>query len=164
MYASRVGLLPDVPNLDSYLASLPIYHFGNTKDPIFLGQCTGISSSCFWFDYAIESKCHIGKECVYDANNPAKYRKLSTPSRIVYHTVNYLYNRFFSEIDVQLGKYVDEIEEDDNVPDKFKIQTVRWHSIEYLINNFLEGSTSVPDCVLKTDCLKTEFPTWTFTD
>ena len=72
MYAQRIGLLPDLPPSDDpnatpdwteFLSTLPIYHFGNTLDPIFLGECTGPSSSCYWFDYALEMKCHVGYEC-----------------------------------------------------------------------------------------------------
>jgi lipase ATG15 len=65
LYASRLGLLPTGPSvdLDAFLESLDIYHFGNVNDPIFLGECYGLSSSCYWMDYALESKCHIGKEC-----------------------------------------------------------------------------------------------------
>lgn len=71
IYASRIGLLPDIPSpgktpdYTEFLASLPIYHFGNTQDPIFLGTCRGISSSCYWFDYALESVCHVGYECKF---------------------------------------------------------------------------------------------------
>jgi lipase ATG15 len=70
IYASRIGLLPDIPSpgktpdYTDFLASLPIYHFGNDQDPIFLGTCRGISSSCYWFDYALESVCHVGYECM----------------------------------------------------------------------------------------------------
>ena len=67
LYASRLGLLPksSPDDLDQYLSNLPIYHFGNSGDPVYLGECTGVTSSCYWFDYALESQCHIGKECMY---------------------------------------------------------------------------------------------------
>ena len=70
MYASRLGLLPDIPDTGrmpdytDFLRGLPIYHYGNVQDPIFMGECTGISSSCYWFDYALESRCHVGYECI----------------------------------------------------------------------------------------------------
>ncbi|KAJ3226353.1 putative lipase atg15 [Clydaea vesicula] len=73
LFAERIGLLPDVPpNVDvkkkyyeEFLATLPIYHFGNDGDPIFLGICTGTSSVCYWGGYAMQSKCHVGKICTY---------------------------------------------------------------------------------------------------
>jgi lipase ATG15 len=45
MYASRIGLLPELPapgnekpNYTDFLSSLEIYHFGNTDDPIYMGN------------------------------------------------------------------------------------------------------------------------------
>jgi putative lipase involved disintegration of autophagic bodies len=44
MYASRIGLLPELPvpgnskpNYTDFLSSLEIYHFGNVDDPIYMG-------------------------------------------------------------------------------------------------------------------------------
>ncbi|KAG1051520.1 hypothetical protein G6F43_006274 [Rhizopus delemar] len=45
---------------------LPIWHFGHTADPIFTGDCVGFTSSCWYVGYAMESKCHTGKMCVWD--------------------------------------------------------------------------------------------------
>ena len=47
--AKRLGL-----NLPSRMAA---YHFGNTADPIYMGSCTGWSSSCSIAGYAFESQC-----------------------------------------------------------------------------------------------------------
>ncbi|KAI8333437.1 Alpha/Beta hydrolase protein [Chlamydoabsidia padenii] len=47
----------------------PVYHFGNTADPLFIGLCTGISSSCWYGGFAIETRCHSGKACVWDTVN-----------------------------------------------------------------------------------------------
>ncbi|CAO3666491.1 unnamed protein product [Rhizopus stolonifer] len=44
----------------------PIWHFGHTGDPIFTGECVGFYSSCWAAGYAMESKCHTGKTCVWD--------------------------------------------------------------------------------------------------
>lgn len=44
----------------------PIYHVGNTADPIFMGACNGWSSSCGVAGYAFESQCFTGKRCPYD--------------------------------------------------------------------------------------------------
>lgn len=76
MYAARIGLLPfeKSPSLDEFLSKLPIYHFGNDGDPIFLGQCQGAVSACYWGGYAMESKCHVGKVCMYKAEKSADIR------------------------------------------------------------------------------------------
>ncbi|KAJ3083482.1 putative lipase atg15 [Quaeritorhiza haematococci] len=89
LYASRLGLLPDLPPPDpdnpsappdysDFLETLPIYHFGNTGDPVYLGVCNGPSSSCYWGGYALESRCHAGKACVYDPDNPPSAHKVKT--------------------------------------------------------------------------------------
>jgi lipase ATG15 len=155
-----LGLLPNIPNLDEFLASLPIFHIGNSYDPIYLGQCTGPSSSCYWFDYALESKCHIGKECIYDAANAIKYQKGVKDSTLLEDIKN-LYRKLFGEkksfsskiskskISVSLGNFKKDLEKED-----FKIQSVRWHSIEYIIPTLLEKATSVPKVIF---CLKKVF-------
>ncbi|ORX54562.1 alpha/beta-hydrolase [Hesseltinella vesiculosa] len=48
------------------LPKIPIWHFGNTADPIFIGECQGIYSSCWYGGFAIETHCHSGKTCVWD--------------------------------------------------------------------------------------------------
>merc|ERR1719215_209244 len=90
LYARRLGLLPDSnpDELDRYLKSLPIFHFGNTGDPVYLGQCTGVTSSCYWLDYALESKCHIGQECIYD--HAHALQEVGPLASIQYHSINYV--------------------------------------------------------------------------
>ncbi|OMJ25869.1 putative lipase atg15 [Smittium culicis] len=61
--ASRLHL-PSPPAMDLY--KLPIYHIGHNTDPIYTGSCTGGSSSCYYAGYAMESKCHIGNQCLFD--------------------------------------------------------------------------------------------------
>ncbi|KAJ3254495.1 putative lipase atg15 [Boothiomyces macroporosus] len=119
LYASRLGLLPsgDAVDLDKFLNALPIYHFGNDGDPIFLGECNGPTSSCYWMNYALESKCHIGKECTYKSSGKTDVRVQSS---------------------------------------------IQYHSIEYVIKNFLQNSDKVPECVLKPGCLGTECSGWKF--
>ncbi|KXS15387.1 alpha/beta-hydrolase [Gonapodya prolifera JEL478] len=79
LWASRVGALPrgaPGPDAASRLAfheSLPIFHVGNDGDPIFLGKCRGARSSCYYVGYAIETRCHNGKWCIYETD------KLSQP-------------------------------------------------------------------------------------
>ncbi|ORY36355.1 alpha/beta-hydrolase [Rhizoclosmatium globosum] len=56
----------EIPDYSSYLSTLQIYHFGNVKDPIYMGECLSSGSLCWIAAYALESKCHSGKKCVYD--------------------------------------------------------------------------------------------------
>jgi lipase ATG15 len=66
--------------------NMPLWHFGHTADPIFVGVCTvsfelliiyvilnyqiqGPSSSCWYGGYAMETRCHTGKVCVWDTVN-----------------------------------------------------------------------------------------------
>ncbi|EEB07023.1 autophagy associated lipase Atg15 [Schizosaccharomyces japonicus yFS275] len=52
---------PGLPDEDSL-----VWHIGHTADPIYLGTCTGPTSSCWAGGYAMESQCHTGLECIYD--------------------------------------------------------------------------------------------------
>lgn len=56
--------LPQPPGYPMYMEH--IYHVGNTADPIFMGVCNGVSSTCNAAGYAMETACHTGKLCVYD--------------------------------------------------------------------------------------------------
>ncbi|CEG68919.1 hypothetical protein RMATCC62417_05080 [Rhizopus microsporus] len=55
--ASRRLHMPQPPGA----SDLPIWHFGHTADPLFIGVCTGPMSSCYYAGYAMESRCHAGK-------------------------------------------------------------------------------------------------------
>ncbi|CAB5301934.1 unnamed protein product [Rhizophagus irregularis] len=76
LYAKRLGLITH----DSH--KLPIYHFGHTADPIFMGVCNGRSSICYHWGFAMETKCHTGLSCVYDTKS-----KLGWKSDIRSHVV-----------------------------------------------------------------------------
>ncbi|EKM58524.1 uncharacterized protein PHACADRAFT_53577, partial [Phanerochaete carnosa HHB-10118-sp] len=43
-----------------------ITHIYHTADPIAMGTCNGILSSCALAGYAMESQCHLGESIVYD--------------------------------------------------------------------------------------------------
>ncbi|KAG0255245.1 putative lipase atg15 [Mortierella polycephala] len=61
--AQRLHLpMPPAINWDD----LPLFHVGHTADPIFQGVCNGPSSTCYYSGFAMESKCHTGRACVYD--------------------------------------------------------------------------------------------------
>ncbi|OZJ06141.1 hypothetical protein BZG36_01019 [Bifiguratus adelaidae] len=62
--AARRLHLPGPPGIR--YEDMPIWHFGNTADPVFMGVCTGVTTSCWYAGYALETKCHTGKTCVWD--------------------------------------------------------------------------------------------------
>ncbi|KAF8602716.1 alpha/beta-hydrolase [Ceratobasidium sp. AG-I] len=43
-----------------------ITHIYHTADPIAMGTCNGLASSCYLGGYAMESKCHLGQSIIYD--------------------------------------------------------------------------------------------------
>jgi len=74
-FAERLGLIKrSIENYKNSYNNLPIYHFGNNGDPIYLGKCTGITSACYYSGFAMETKCHVGKLYMFDLdkniNNP----------------------------------------------------------------------------------------------
>lgn len=64
MLATKRLHLPQPPGLPK--RNEHIWHIGNTADPIYMGVCNGVSSSCNVAGYALETACHTGKQCVYD--------------------------------------------------------------------------------------------------
>lgn len=67
--ASRLGL-PMPPGADITSPQMRpytgTYHFGHTADPVYMGSCNGVTASCSFAGYALETQCHTGYECVYD--------------------------------------------------------------------------------------------------
>ncbi|KAF9267953.1 alpha/beta-hydrolase [Marasmius fiardii PR-910] len=59
MAAGRLHL-PSPPSLHH------ITHIYHTADPIAMGTCNGVLSSCALGGYAMEAKCHLGKSIIYD--------------------------------------------------------------------------------------------------
>lgn len=53
-FAARKLHLPHAPGLP-----LPVWHFGHTADPIFIGKCSDLDDGCG--DYITETHCHTGK-------------------------------------------------------------------------------------------------------
>ncbi|KAJ2007767.1 putative lipase atg15 [Coemansia thaxteri] len=62
--AARRLHLPMPPG--ALMQRLPLFHVGNTADPVFMGMCTGRTSSCYYAGYALESRCHNGRLMVFD--------------------------------------------------------------------------------------------------
>ncbi|KAK9703985.1 putative lipase atg15 [Basidiobolus ranarum] len=65
--------LPMPPGVD--MSKVPIWHIGHNADPLYTGSCTGITSSCYFGGYAMESKCHTGTACVYDVISKFKWKQ-----------------------------------------------------------------------------------------
>ncbi|KAH8691245.1 putative autophagy related lipase Atg15 [Talaromyces proteolyticus] len=67
--AARLGL-PTPPGynpmLPQFRRNTGVFHIGHTADPIYMGTCNGVGSTCTWFGYSFESACHTGQMCVYD--------------------------------------------------------------------------------------------------
>ncbi|KAF9149961.1 putative lipase atg15 [Linnemannia schmuckeri] len=73
-YGQKVGLVK--PNLkESDLEKMPVWQFGHTGDPIYMGTCNGATSSCYSAGYAMETKCHLGRTCVYDTMTELGWRQ-----------------------------------------------------------------------------------------
>lgn len=85
--------LPQPPGYPKYMEH--IYHVGNTADPIFMGVCNGVSSTCNAAGYALETACHTGKLCVYDVVTDKGWN------------VNILNHRIHTVIDEIILKYND---------------------------------------------------------
>ncbi|QIW97232.1 hypothetical protein AMS68_002750 [Peltaster fructicola] len=78
--ASRLGLAtppdysPGRPG-ERGLHAPHVYHYGHTADPIFMGTCNGLFSTCNSWGYALESKCHTGVQCIYDTAKDLGWRQ-----------------------------------------------------------------------------------------
>ncbi|KAF7312603.1 hypothetical protein MIND_00274400 [Mycena indigotica] len=53
-------------HLPSPPSTLHITHVYHTADPIAMGTCNGVLSSCALAGYAMESRCHLGQSIIYD--------------------------------------------------------------------------------------------------
>ncbi|KAF8176581.1 alpha/beta-hydrolase [Mycena galopus ATCC 62051] len=53
-------------HLPSPPSTLQITHVYHTADPIAMGTCNGVLSSCALAGFAMESRCHLGASIVYD--------------------------------------------------------------------------------------------------
>ncbi|KAJ1726937.1 putative lipase atg15, partial [Coemansia biformis] len=61
--AQRMHLpVPPPPIMDR----LPLFHIGHTADPVFMGVCSGRTSSCYYAGYAMETQCHNGRRLIFD--------------------------------------------------------------------------------------------------
>ncbi|KAF9300311.1 putative lipase atg15 [Mortierella antarctica] len=81
LYGKRVGIVKEQLT-EADLDKLPIWQFGHTADPIYMGTCNGATSTCYTAGYAMEAKCHLGKTCVYDT-----MKELGWHQNIQAHTI-----------------------------------------------------------------------------
>ncbi len=63
LYAQRIGIIPETG--DPNEKPRPIWNFGVSTDPIFMGRCNGVTSSCYMAGYAMETGCHTGHDCTW---------------------------------------------------------------------------------------------------
>ena len=56
LYVERLGLKP----------TNRVWNYGLSSDPIFTGDCNGVTSPCYVSGYAMESKCRQGYTCTYN--------------------------------------------------------------------------------------------------
>ncbi|KAJ3020513.1 UNVERIFIED_CONTAM: putative lipase atg15 [Siphonaria sp. JEL0065] len=169
-FAKRIGLLPPAPpsfqststsldiqfttsprkidsgneNWDDFLETLEIYQFGNDGDPIYLGTCmSGIYSSCWLGGYAIETKCHLGKECVYNMDKDGKKPGggaggLNSDKSLV------LQNQ--EKEDTEIGSLAKE--------------SINNHGIQFVLDSFLRKWEYVPECKVRRACVDCETWSW----
>ncbi|KAI0077056.1 alpha/beta-hydrolase [Panus rudis PR-1116 ss-1] len=69
-----------------------VTHVYHTADPIAMGTCNGVFSSCALGGYAMESRCHLGKQIVYDTVS-----NLSWAVDIRTHSIGIIIERLLSE-------------------------------------------------------------------
>ncbi|KAJ7055515.1 Alpha/Beta hydrolase protein [Mycena amicta] len=75
-----------------------ITHVYHTGDPIPMGTCTGVTSTCALGGYALETKCHLGQRILYDT---VTKRKWSVDSR--QHTIQFVIDNVLNE-DWEMGE------------------------------------------------------------
>lgn len=65
LYSRHLGLDQDAPGTQW---RYPIWNFGLSSDPIFIGTCTGLVTSCYLSGYAMETSCRHGMDCLFNIN------------------------------------------------------------------------------------------------
>ncbi|PVV03864.1 hypothetical protein BB560_001652 [Smittium megazygosporum] len=78
--AKRLGLPIPLPIHEE---RLPTWHIGHNTDPIYMGTCNTPSSICYLGGYSMDSKCHLGKQCVYDTAKHLGWRRDIRHHRII---------------------------------------------------------------------------------
>ncbi|KAG0029593.1 putative lipase atg15 [Podila clonocystis] len=105
MYGKRVGIVKDQLT-EADLNELPIWQFGHTADPIYMGTCNGATSTCYTAGYAMEAKCHLGRTCIYDT-----MKELGWHQNIQAHTIFTFINVVENWANMTEGKGLPEVPE-----------------------------------------------------
>lgn len=125
----------DIQYLKMILPEFDIYNFGNDQDPIFNATCKGKFSICYWMGYVLESRCHIGKECVYSKNDDTL-----NPNNALRKNLKIF--SYFANGDLSGYLYT--------------------HRMAYYLDNYIIPAKSVPKCTPNVSCLETECYDWDF--
>ena len=72
----------DLTNFDYNTNSNNIYHFGHDADMITNGNC---GNYCWSFGYTMNTQCHIGNSCIYEAKS-----KLNISESLTSHKLQYI--------------------------------------------------------------------------
>ncbi|KAF8900342.1 Alpha/Beta hydrolase protein [Mucidula mucida] len=108
--ASRRLHLPSPPSTQH------ITHVFNTGDPIPMGTCTGVASTCAGAGYALESRCHVGKIIKYDT-----VKKLGWRVNVQNHPINVVIDLLSREEDWEGARQVPQaVDEDEDCVDCFQ--------------------------------------------
>lgn len=86
----------------SETGSNKIYHFGHNADPIYIGTC---GSTCSMVGYNIDTKCHSGFTCLYDAK-----KKLGYTESIFNHRIEYIIKNLIPEWKNDLPECIKDID------------------------------------------------------
>ncbi len=78
-----------------------VTHVYNTADPIPMGTCTGVSSTCGITGIAIETRCHLGQVIRYDT-----VTKLGWSANVIHHGIQALIDGVLSRDDIDWGDSV----------------------------------------------------------
>ncbi|KAL5504243.1 ATG15_2 [Sanghuangporus vaninii] len=95
-----------------------ITHVYHTADPIAMGTCTGILSSCAIAGYALESRCRLGESIVYDTIS-----NLSWASDVRTHSIKTVIEKLLSvpwAPAIEQGREVPEPRREEDCVDCFK--------------------------------------------
>ncbi|RPD55704.1 alpha/beta-hydrolase [Lentinus tigrinus ALCF2SS1-7] len=76
-----------------------VTHVYNTADPIPMGTCTGVSSTCAIVGVALETRCHLGQVIRYDT-----VTKLGWSANIIHHGIQAVVDGVLSRDDINWGE------------------------------------------------------------
>jgi len=94
-----------------------ITHVYHTADPVPMGTCTGVISSCGVGGYALESRCHLGRVIRYDT-----ITKFGWSVHIANHAIKVIIEKILHEDwDIENGLEVPIVEDEDDCVVSFEV-------------------------------------------